>query len=37
MQGALIVVFLVPLAAVAAMYGAEFCRSVADGWIIGAF
>ena len=37
MWGALILVFLVPLAAVAGIYGVEFYRSLADGWIIGAF
>ena len=37
MWGALILVFMVLLAAVAGMYGVEFYRSVADGWIIGAF
>lgn len=36
MRGALVVTFLVPLAAVAGLYGAEFCRSLADGWIVEA-
>ena len=30
-RGALLVVVLIPLAATAGLYGAEFCRSLADG------
>lgn len=36
MRGALVAVFLVPLAAILGLYGAELSRSVADGWIIEA-
>ena len=32
-RGALLVVVLIPLAATAGLYGTEFCRSLADGWI----
>jgi adenosylcobinamide-phosphate synthase len=35
-RGALVVVVLLPLAAIAGLYGAEFCRSLSDGWIVEA-
>lgn len=36
MRGALVVLVLIPLAAISGLYGAEFCRSLADGWIVEA-
>ena len=36
MRGALVVLVLVPLAGIGGLYGAEFCRSLADGWILEA-
>lgn len=36
MRGALVVIVLVPLAAIAGLYAADFCRTIADGWIIEA-
>jgi adenosylcobinamide-phosphate synthase len=36
MRGALVVTVLIPLAAISGLYGAEFCRSLADGWIVEA-
>lgn len=33
-RGALLVLILVPLAAFFGLYAAEFCRSLADGWIV---
>ena len=33
-SGALLVIVLIPLAATAGLYGAEFCRPLADGWIV---
>ena len=35
-RGALVVIALLPLAAIAGLYGAEFCRSLSDGWIVEA-
>ncbi|MFT5486330.1 MAG: adenosylcobinamide-phosphate synthase [Paracoccaceae bacterium] len=34
MRGALLVLILVPLSAIFGLYAAEFCRSLADGWIV---
>lgn len=34
MRGALVVIVLIPLFAIFGLYAAEFCRSLADGWII---
>lgn len=36
MRGALVVLVLVPLAAIGGLYAAEFCRGIADGWIVEA-
>jgi adenosylcobinamide-phosphate synthase len=36
LRGALVIVFLVPLAAIGGLYAADFCRTVADGWIVEA-
>jgi cobalamin biosynthesis protein CobD/CbiB len=33
-RGVLLVIVLILLAATAGFYGAEFCRSLADGWIV---
>lgn len=33
-RGALLVFILVPLSAIFGLYAAEFCRSLADGWIV---
>lgn len=33
-RGALLVLILVPLSAIFGLYAAEFCRSLADGWIV---
>ena len=35
-RGALLVLAMLPLAGIAGLYAAEFCRSVADGWLIEA-
>lgn len=34
MRGALLVFVLVPLSAIFGLYGAELCRSLADGWLV---
>jgi adenosylcobinamide-phosphate synthase len=34
LRGALLVFILVPLSAIFGLYAAEFCRSLADGWIV---
>ena len=34
MRGALLVFVLVPLSAIFGLHAAEFCRSLADGWIV---
>ena len=36
LRGGLLVTVVIPLAAIAGLYGAEFCRSLADGWIVEA-
>ena len=35
-RGALLVLFMVPLSAVFGVYAADFCRTLADGWIVEA-